>query len=212
LYFKTVAVIISDERSETKMTSYVTGSTIKSLREKKGYTQKQLAELLSVSDKTVSKWETQRGMPDITLIEPISKALGVSVSELISGECMINRNKASNMLKECFYVCPVCGNIIHSTGEGSFSCCGIKMPVLEAEKSDEGHCINIERIENDYFVTINHPMEKEHYISFFSYVTSDKLSIIKLYPEQNPECRFHIVGHGIIYAYCNKHGLFKIRV
>jgi desulfoferrodoxin len=194
------------------MTSYVTGNTIKTLREKKGYTQKQLAEILAVSDKTVSKWETQRGLPDITLIEPISKALGVSVSELLTGECMFNRNKSANMLKECFYVCPVCGNVIHSTGEGAFSCCGISLPALEAENADEEHRISVEKIENDYFVTMNHPMDKEHYISFFAYVTSGKLSIAKLYPEQNPECRFHIVGHGIIYAYCNRHGLYKLKV
>jgi len=194
------------------MTSYVTGSTIKTLREKKGYTQKQLADILIVSDKTVSKWETQRGLPDITLIEPIAKALGVSVAELLSGECSFNENKSGNMLKACFYVCPICGNIIHSTGEGSFSCCGIHLPLLECEDSSPEHEIKIEKIETDYYVTMEHPMEKDHYISFFAYVTSDRVSVTKLYPEQNPQSRFRIYGHGFIYACCNRHGLFRTRV
>ena len=67
------------------MDQYVTGSTIKALREKKKLTQKQLAELLAVSDKTISKWETQKGLPDITLINPLAETLGVSIGELLSG-------------------------------------------------------------------------------------------------------------------------------
>ena len=110
------------------MTHYVTGNTIKALREKKKYTQKQLADRLAVSDKTVSKWETQKGLPDISLLEPLAKELGVSVAELLSGECITNRNRAGNMLRTKFYVCPVCGNVIHATGEGAFSCCGIGLP------------------------------------------------------------------------------------
>ena len=81
------------------MTHYVTGSTIKALREKKNYTQKQLADRLAVSDKTISKWETAKGLPDITLLEPLAKELGVSVAELLSGECITNRNRAGNMLR-----------------------------------------------------------------------------------------------------------------
>ena len=95
------------------MNSYVTGKTIKDLREKKELTQKQLADMISVSDRAVSKWETQKGLPDITLLEPLSQALGVTVSELLSGECIENRNRSANMLRSRFYVCPVCGNVIH---------------------------------------------------------------------------------------------------
>ncbi|MHC1696291.1 MAG: helix-turn-helix domain-containing protein [Eubacteriales bacterium] len=97
------------------MNNYVTGSIIKNLRERKGYTQKQLAEILMVSDKTVSKWETQKGLPDISLIEPLTQALGISVTELLAGEYITNANKSANMLRGCFYVCPICGNVIRST-------------------------------------------------------------------------------------------------
>ncbi|MDD4321256.1 MAG: helix-turn-helix transcriptional regulator, partial [Acidaminococcaceae bacterium] len=110
------------------MTNYVTGNMIRSLREKKGYTQKQLAELLNVSDKTVSKWETQKGLPDISLLEPISKTLSISIAGLLSGEWVINKNRSGNMLRTKFYVCPVCGNVIQALGEGAFSCCGITLP------------------------------------------------------------------------------------
>lgn len=194
------------------MVQYVTGSTIKFLREKKGYTQKQLAELLTVSDKAVSKWETQKGLPDISLLEPLARALGVSVAELLSGEQVTNRNRAGSMLRTHFYVCPVCGNVIHALGEGSFSCCGITLPAQEPEKPDEAHSPQIERVENDYYITLPHPMDKEHFLSFLAYVTPDGIQMKKLYPEQNPEARFPMKGAGMLYAYCNQHGLFKVQL
>lgn len=194
------------------MTSYVTGNTIKTLREKKGLTQKQLADMLIVSDKTVSKWETGKGLPDISLIEGLAKALGVSLAELLSGECVINRNRSANMLRTKFYVCPICGNVIHSIGEGVFSCCGVTLPVQEAEESDEEHAIHVEKIENEYYVTMDHPMTKTHFISFFAYITWDRVQMVKLYPEQDAQARFPMSGRGVIYAYCNQHGLFKTKI
>lgn len=194
------------------MLNYVTGTTIKALREKKNFTQKQLADLLNISDKTVSKWETGKGLPDISLLEPLAKSLSVSVAELLSGDYVTNVNRSCNMLRSKFYVCPICGNVIHSIGEGSFSCCGISLPVQEAEDFDENHNLSIDKIENDWYISMNHPMAKDHYISFFAYVTSNKVQLAKLYPEQNPEVRFPINGHGIIYAFCNKHGLFSKKI
>ena len=194
------------------MNNYVTGSTIKLLREKIGYTQKQLAERLMVSDKAVSKWESGRGLPDISLIEPLAKTLGVSLAELLSGECVQNTNRHGNMLKSRFYVCPVCGNVIFSTGEGAYSCCGVQLPPLEAETDDPEHAILIEHMEGDLYVTMQHPMEKTHYISFFAYVSADRVQIVKLYPEQNAEARFPARGRGTLYAYCNHHGLFGKRI
>ena len=91
------------------MSRYVTGSVIRALREKQNYTQKQLAEAISVSDKTISKWETDRGLPDVTLLEPLAKALKVSVAELLSGEYVVNRNRSGNPERARFYICPICG-------------------------------------------------------------------------------------------------------
>lgn len=194
------------------MNSYVTGNIIKSLREKKGYTQKQLADVLMICDKTVSKWETQRGLPDITLLEPLATALNVSIAELISGECITNSNRSGNMFRTNFYVCPICGNVIFSTGNGSFSCCGINLPVQQTEETNSGHEINVEQVEYDYYVTLNHPMTKTHYLSFIAYVTTNKVQLLKLYPEQNPEVRFPMSGNGYIYAYCNQDGLFRTKI
>lgn len=189
--------------------NYVTGETIKNLREKKRITQKELADMINVSDKTISKWETQKGLPDISIIEELSRALGVSIAELLTGELKIIDNQSGNMKKIHFYVCPICGNIITSVGQGSFSCCGITLPEQEAEKGDEIHEVSIETIDNEYYVSAAHPMRKEHYISFVAYVTAGTVEIVKLYPEQNIDVRFRKKGHGIFYIYCNKHGLFR---
>ena len=81
------------------MDHYVTGATIKALREKQRMTQAELAEKLCVSDKAVSKWENGRGFPDVSLLEPLGKALHISVAELLCGQAVVNTNRASNMLK-----------------------------------------------------------------------------------------------------------------
>lgn len=62
------------------------GSFIKAVRKEKGLTQHEVAEMLFISDKTVSKWETGNGMPDVTLMLPLCNILGISVNELLSGE------------------------------------------------------------------------------------------------------------------------------
>ena len=188
---------------------YVTGKTIKELREKRSITQKELAERINVSDKTISKWETGKGLPDIAIIEDLAKALGTSITELFTGDLKENENQSGNMKKAHFYVCPICGNIICSVGRGTFSCCGITLLEQETEKCDENHMIQFETVDDEYHVTMEHPMSKEHYVSFIAYVTSDGVEIIKLYPEQDISVRFRKKGHGMIYAYCNRHGMFQ---
>lgn len=194
------------------MNTYITGATIKTLRESKGLTQLQLAEKIGVSSKTVSKWETAKGLPDISLIEPLSNALGVSIMELMSGEMIINKNISSNILFSKFYVCPICGNVIHTIGDTVISCCGITLPPLEAEEFDDSHAITVENVEDEKFITVNHEMTKSHYISFIAYVTSDKVHFVKLYPEGNAETRIQFRGRGYLFIYCNKHGLMKKKV
>ena len=194
------------------MDTYITGQTIKRLREAKGLTQTQLAERIGVSGKAVSKWETLKGLPDISLIEPLAKALGVSVIELMSGDTIINKNVSGNMLRTKFYVCPVCGNIMHTVGDAVISCCGITLPPLEAEEPDEDHKVNVEYIEDEYYITVNHDMTRQHFISFAACITSDRVQLVKLYPEGNAETRFQRRGRGLIYIYCNKHGLMKIKL
>ena len=192
------------------MNQYVTGEVIKKLREKNKMTQLQLAERLGVSDKTVSKWETAKGYPDITLLEPIAAAFRISVAELISGNTIHNANVSANMLRSKFYVCPVCGNVINSMGEAVIHCHGILLTPLEAEPTDEHHMIFIERVEDEYYVRIDHCMTKEHYISFVAAASSDNIQIVKLYPEGNAETRIKLRGVRRIYFYCNRDGMFSI--
>lgn len=194
------------------MEHYISGNTIKKLREKNHITQKNLAEQLNISDKTISKWETNRGLPDVAMIEPLAKALGISVTELLTGEYVTNSNISSNMLRSKFYVCPICGNVIHTMGEGVIQCCGITLPVLEVEETRELHEIKVEQIEHEFYVTMDHEMTKNHYISWIAYTTSNRIELIKLYAEGNAEARFIRKGHGIIYAYCNRDGLFKVKI
>ena len=190
------------------MNRYITGNTIKKLREKNKLTQNELAEKLSVSNKAISKWETGKGYPDIVLIEDIAKVFNVSITELFSGDTIENTNICSNMEKIKFYVCPVCGNVISSTGEMSVSCHGINLSPLEAEIFDEKHKFDISIVEDEYYVCVKHEMTKSHYISFIAAVSSDRIELKKLYPESSADARFKISGVSKIFFYCNKDGLY----
>ncbi len=192
------------------MNNYVTGAVIKRLREKKKLTQEELAQKISVTSKAVSKWENGRGFPDIGILESLGHALGVSVVELLSGNSITNMNKSCNMAKGKFYVCPVCGNIIQTTGDALVSCCGVTLPALEGERADDEHFLSIETIEDEYYVTISHPMTKDHYISFIAAISDMGAQFVKLYPEGNAEARFKINRVKKMYAYCNRHGLFEV--
>jgi len=206
------------------MNPYVTGAMIRRLRENQKMTQQHLAAKINVSEKAVSKWETGRGYPDISLIEPLSEALGVSVIELFSGSDVVNTNRSANYLRLRFYVCPVCGNVIESTGEAVVSCCGITLPPLELEEADGGgqsgaeepfedpHRLTVERSDGEYYVTIPHEMTKTHYISFIAAVKDNGVEITKLYPEGTAEARFPIARTRYFLYYCNRHGLFRAPV
>ena len=178
------------------MNTYVTGNTIRQLREERRMTQAELAERIGVSSKTVSKWETAKGLPDITLLQPLAQALGISVIELMNGEQITNKNISANLLRGKFYVCPLCGNVIHATGSALVSCCGITLPPLEAEDADESHGISVEAVED------------EHFISFLAFLTSDRIQMVKFYPEGDAQTRLQLRGLGYLYWYCNHHGLF----
>ena len=191
------------------MNTYVTGNTIKQLRETRGLTQTELAERIGVSSKTISKWETAKGLPDISLLQPLAQELGISVIELMNGEPIQNKNISANMLRGRFYVCPLCGNAVHSLGNAVVSCCGITLPPLEAEQTDDDHAITVETVEDEHFITVHHPMTKQHFISFVAFVTADRIQMVKLYPEGNAETRLQLRGIGQIYFFCNRHGLFR---
>jgi len=192
------------------MNQYVTGSMIRQLREQKSMTQEQLAEKLHVSSKAVSKWETGQGLPDISLLEPIAQALDISIIELFSGQNVVNRNRASNMLRSVFYVCPVCGNAVFSLGQTVVSCCGITLPPLHPEEPDDEHAFSVTYSDGDYYITLDHPMQKDHSITFIAAVSDSACQFVRLYPEGSAEARFRVDRVKWVYAYCNHHGLFRV--
>ena len=185
---------------------------MKGLREARGLTQAELGERIGVSSKTVSKWETGKGLPDISLLQPLATALGISLIELMNGEHITNKNISANMTRCKFYVCPVCGNVVHAMGSAVVSCCGIALPPLEAEEPEEDHGITVDPVEDEHFVTVHHGMTKEHSISFVAFVTTDRLQLVKLYPEGDAQTRLQLRGRGWLYWYCNRHGLFRKRI
>lgn len=184
------------------------GRLILSLRKEKMMTQKQLADAMNISDKTISKWERGLGCPDVSLLGELSNVLGVNIEKILSGELETNDSDGGNMKRVKFYVCPNCGNVLSSTGEAEISCCGRKLLPLVAKPIEEEHKVIVEEVENDYYITFSHPMSKLHYISFVAYVMCDKVLLIKLYPEQSGAVRFPQMQKGSIYVYCNQDGLW----
>ena len=188
------------------------GKLIFALRTEKNMTQKELADAMNLSDRTVSKWERGIGCPDVSLLNELSKILGVNIERILSGDLAPNENDGGNMKKVCFYVCPTCGNILFSTGESDISCCGRKLLALAVEAESGSHIMNVEVIEDDYYVTMKHEMTKSHYISFVAFVGYDSVLLMKQYPEQDAAFRFPILHGNRLLAYCNNHGLWEKRI
>lgn len=187
------------------------GKLLYDLRKAKGMTQKQVADRVGVLPKTVSKWETGHGFPDISVVSSLADILGVSERILLSGDLKRNMQDVGNMKNIKFYVCPDCGCIMQGTGEWKLICCGKSLEPLESKNIDESHHINISEIENDYYVEFSHEMSKEHFICFVAYVGFDKVFTVRIYPEQDSSVRFPKIYKGKFYFYCNKHGLFECK-
>ena len=184
------------------------GKLIYNLRKEKNLTQKQLADLMNISDKAISKWERGLGCPDVSLLPELSQLLGVNIEEILSGKIQLNETIGGNMKKLSFYVCPQCNNLMTATGDANISCCGKRLAALVAKKANENHLLNIEPVEDELYISSSHEMKKEHYISFVAYVTGDRVYMVKQYPEWNLQFRFHKLGHGKLYFHCSNHGLF----
>ncbi len=175
-------------------------------------TQKQLADTMNISDKTISKWERGLGCPDVSLLHELSDVLKVDVEKILIGELSPNDTDGGNMKKEKYYVCPECGNILTSTSGSDISCCGRKLTALAPQPANEKHSLKIEEVENEFFLTSSHDMSKEHYFSFISALSMDKMYMARLYPEQSLELRIPRIAGSKIYFYCNKHGLFEQKI
>lgn len=185
-----------------------TGKLIRFLRQKQNLTQLALAEKINVSDKTISKWERGCGAPDISLLPLLSEALSVDMESLLKGTLEENDMSNGNMKKLKFYICPECGNLVITTDDTDVCCCGQKIMPLSAQKVEPEHKLNITRDDSEWYITTDHEMRREHYISFLAFLTGDTLIVKKQYPEWGLETRLPFFAHGTLIWYCTQHGLF----
>lgn len=190
------------------MDSVKIGKAIYKLRKENNMTQLNLAEKLYITDKAVSKWERGISMPDITLLTDIAKIFNVDLEKLLLGEIKENDIKGGNMRNFTFYVCENCTNLIMSTAKTQISCCSKKLKPLELKKAEDNERLKVEKIENEYFISSNHEMTKEHYISFVGLLSGESVIIKKQYPEWNLSLRLPSIPHAKLIWYCTNHSLF----
>ena len=144
---------------------------------------------------------------------------------MLDGELAENDFTGGNMKKSKFYICPVCGNVTVTTGEASISCCGRKLEALEPvrlgkkqaanQSSDQSSIdagtelpapLQVEKIEDEWYLTSTHPMVKDNYISFVAFLTGDRLQMVKQYPEWNLQVRIPARDHGMLLWYSTGDG------
>ena len=189
------------------------GVLLRHLRQEANMTQRELAETLHVSAQAVSKWETGAGCPDVSLLAALAERFGVSVERLLAGDLGLNELDGGNMRRLKFYVCPDCGNILTATGGGELHCCGRKLEPLAARPVDEEHAVTVQEVEEDWYITFSHPMEKGHFIRFAAYVATERVLLVRLYPEQGGELRIpQLRGGGKLYLCCSRDGLFEVKI
>ncbi len=186
------------------------------LRKEKGMTQKQIADMMNISDKTISKWERGQGCPDVSLLKELSNIYDINIEQLLEGDLERNNTDTGNLKRIRFYVCPTCQTVINSTGNAEIYCCGRKLSPLHAKPADAMHTAIVEEIEGEYYIRFRHEMSKDHFLSFAAYVTSDQVLLVKLYPEQTASIRLPKLNGGKLgrkhsaklYYYCSRHGLW----
>ena len=194
------------------------GALLYRLRKEKGFTQKQVADRMNISDKTISKWECGLGCPDVNLLGELSGLFEVDIDKLLEGELEPNAIDSGNLRRMKFYVCPACGSVITNTGNAEISCCGRKLSPLVARPADQEHLATVAKTDGEYYVTFHHEMSKDHFISFVAYVSNEKLLLVKLYPEQEASVRLPEAGpmqqrrqsSRRLYYYCSRHGLYAL--
>ena len=188
------------------------GELIRKLRDNMGLTQKQLADRLHVSDKAVSKWECGKGCPDLSLLGALSEVFGTDIGVLLSGRIEKNETEKGDMKKLRFYVCKDCGNIITATSETAVTCCGNKLNAPDPKQAQDSEMLCVEDIDSEWYITTDHEMTKEHYISFVAYVSDSCAMMFKQYPEWGVNIYLPKIRSGRLVWYCNKCGLLYQKI
>ncbi|WP_295209876.1 hypothetical protein [Ruminococcus sp.] len=115
------------------------------------------------------------------------------------------------MNKIKFFVCDKCGSVFTATGAGEISCCGKKLSPLVPKEADAEHRLNVEKVEDEFYLTSAHPMTKDHYIAFIAQVNFYRVSLVKTYAEQSLGVRFPQTGDGYFCYYCTNDGFYKFK-
>ena len=195
------------------MNAEKTGSLIRSLRIKKGLTQKELAQMICVTDKAVCKWEKGRGCPNITLISQLSKVLEVDIQSILQGYLDKNKKIGENMNHLKFYKCPTCGNLVTSIKSVELSCCGNKLsPVSAQTRSEPEYQPVIQEFDGQYSIKFNHPMTKFDYISQVIVVRYDQIMTVNLYAESEAIITIPQVRGIRLFLITNKSELIAVTV
>jgi len=190
------------------MKSNKVGNIIRTLRLEQNMTQKQLADKMNLSDKTISKWERGLGLPDISLISELAKLLEIDTQNLLTGDMTPNAFVGGNMKNTKYFICPTCQNVTLCTGAAEVSCCGKRLTFETMQKASESEKMSVQLIGKEWYITSDHPMTKSHYISFVALVAGDRIRIIKQYPEWHLNIHLTRFGHEMLIWYCTEHGLF----
>ena len=188
-----------------------TGALLRTLRREAGMTQAQAARQLGVSPQAVSKWEQGQGYPDVAVLPELARLFGVSLAGLLAGDLAPGPMEVGNMKRIQFYMCPDCGNILTAAGGGELHSCGRRLEPLKPRPADEAHAVTVQEVEEDWYVTFSHPMEKGHYLRFAAWAGLDRMMLVRLYPEQGGEFRLpQLRGGGKLYVCCSRDGLLEV--
>ncbi|MBQ7167962.1 MAG: helix-turn-helix domain-containing protein [Treponema sp.] len=197
------------------MNAEKTGKLILEMRTQTGLTQKALAEMIHVSDKAVCKWETGHGCPDITVLNELSKALGVDIPSILSGELPGKKFCGGNLRRLTFFRCAGCGNLIVSTSAVELNCCGKRLEGIELRKKGKLFRIleaSVLETDGEFYVTMDHAMEKSDFIAAVFAVYYDRIITIPLYPEQAPSFTIWQIAGCSLYALDNHDELYTIKI
>ena len=184
---------------------------IKKARKEKNLTQKELASLLFVEAKTISKWETGKGFPDLTYVPKLAEILALDLKSLINGEEENKKTDNGNLKRMKIYLCQNCGNLIWSTSSSDISCCRHKLKPVETGNFLEGK-VSVEIVDDEYSVSVDHPMEKENYVKYMIFNKDNIVEIVRLYPEGQASAVFPRFRRGFLYIGDNLGHLVKYRI
>lgn len=182
------------------------GEKILKIRKENALTQIQLAKMLSVTDKAVSKWERNICLPDIFVLKKFCDTFNVDMQSLLSVDSDCNK-KGENMRNTKFYICKNCGNITFSTGNTKVICCNDIIEKHPLTKATDDTALIIEEIDGEKYITSSHPMTKENYILFVAFLKGGELQLFKQYPEWEINVRIPKRARGRLLWYAPDIGL-----